>query len=126
MGPAVMLYGVLLPILFGWCAHRTHTHGFSLALAFVYNVVRIGPHFMNFAYVYTLCHKEGHSRVGMWRAPYSTLLGNVFNYYIGLFYGVLPSTFAVGHTRNHHTYNNEQQSQRQKWPMVKAIGNKEA
>ena len=31
---------------------------------------------------------------------------NSFNWWIGLFYGVLPSSFACGHSINHHKYNN--------------------
>ena len=31
---------------------------------------------------------------------------NVFNWWIGLYYGVLPSSFACGHSINHHKYNN--------------------
>ena len=31
---------------------------------------------------------------------------NVFNWWVGLFYGVLPSSFAYGHSINHHKYNN--------------------
>lgn len=46
--------------------------------------------------VYTLCHKEGHSYAGLYSKGYndSILLRNVFNYWIGMFYGVLPATFA--------------------------------
>jgi hypothetical protein len=68
-------------------------------------VLRIGPYFMNFAYAYTLCHKEGHTKVGMFN---SLWLQNVFNWWIGLFYGVMPSTFTYGHSRNHHAYNNDE------------------
>jgi hypothetical protein len=48
------------------------------------------------AQVYTLCHKEGHSYAGLFSKGYndSILLRNVFNYWIGMFYGVLPATFA--------------------------------
>ena len=40
--------------------------GFNLPLCAAYHVLRIGPYFMNFAYVYTLCHKEGHSFTGLY------------------------------------------------------------
>jgi hypothetical protein len=66
---------------------------------------------MNFAYVYTLCHKEGHTaaaRTGLWHAPYDKrgIFRYIFNWWIGLFYGVLPASFAIGHSVNHHRYNN--------------------
>merc|ERR1712070_566578 len=83
-------------------------HGFSLAVWFFYHLVRIGPYFMNFAYVYTLCHKEGHTFTGLYSKQYNNnpVMRNVFNWWIGLFYGVMPASFAFGHSINHHRYNN--------------------
>lgn len=106
----IVAYGVIVPMLFGACAWYTYTnHGrINYGLAFLYHLVRIGPFFMNFAYVYTLCHKEGHSRSGLYSQPYnnSVFIRNVFNWWVGMFYGVLPATFAYGHSINHHRYNN--------------------
>lgn len=101
-------YGVLVPILFFCCAWHTYENGMNYWLVYVYHVVRIGPFFMNFAYVYTLCHKEGHTFSGLYAKKYNeyTILRNVFNWWIGMFYGVLPATFAYGHSINHHKYNN--------------------
>ena len=83
----------------------------ALLLCYAYHVLRIGPFFMNFAYVYSVCHKEGHAsaaRTGLFKAPFdrSGPFRYIFNWWIGLFFGVLPSTFAVGHSINHHKYNN--------------------
>ena len=39
-------------------------------------------------------------------SPSFYLYRNSFNWWIGLFYGVLPSSFACGHSINHHKYNN--------------------
>jgi len=76
-------------------------------LCVAYHIFRIGPYFMNFAYCYTLCHKEGHSRLGFFSNPVvNFFLRNSFNWWVGLFYGVLPSSFACGHSINHHKYNN--------------------
>ena len=61
---------------------------------------------INFAYAYALSHKEGHMGKALYKEPYGLLFGNVFNWFIGLFYGILPSTFAIGHSKNHHKYNN--------------------
>jgi hypothetical protein len=44
----------------------------------------------------------------MFAKPYHYLMGNVFNWWIGLFYGVMPSSFAFGHSRNHHQYDNSE------------------
>ena len=74
-------FGIAIPILFGGCVYYTKNYGMSYALAFVYHLVRIGPFFMNFAYVYTLCHKVGHSHVGLYSKGYndSIILRNIFN-----------------------------------------------
>jgi hypothetical protein len=61
----VAFVGTFVPSMFFGALWHTNTHGFSLTLAWAYNVLRIGPYFMNFAYVYTLCHKEGHSQLGL-------------------------------------------------------------
>jgi hypothetical protein len=103
-------YGVVVPLMFFGCAFFFYhnDNGINLWLPFVYHVVRIGPFFMNFAYVYTLCHKEGHTYAGLYEKKYnkSILLRHVFNWWIGMFYGVLPATFAYGHSINHHKFNN--------------------
>jgi hypothetical protein len=101
-------YGGLVPIMFFSCAFYIYQYGMNIYLAFGYHLLRIGPYFMNFAYVYTLCHKEGHSYAGLYDKEYnkSLLLRNVFNWWIGMFYGVLPATFAYGHSINHHRFNN--------------------
>uniref|UniRef100_A0A7S2J590 Fatty acid desaturase domain-containing protein n=1 Tax=Haptolina brevifila TaxID=156173 RepID=A0A7S2J590_9EUKA len=80
-------------------------------LCYAYHVIRIGPFFMNFAYVYSVCHKEGHAqaaKTGLFAPPLdkSGPLRYIFNWWVGLFFGVLPSSFAVGHSINHHKYNN--------------------
>jgi len=102
-----VLLGVFVPAFFFYCMYATMISGsVSVGLWLAYNVFRLGPYFMNFAYTYTLCHKEGHSRSGLFKGPMAPLLGNFFNWWCGLFYGVMPSTFAYGHSINHHRYNN--------------------
>lgn len=107
---AIIAYGGVVPLMFFACAYHVYHNGLCLWLVFTYHLIRIGPYFMNFAYVYTLCHKEGHSRAGLFSKDYndSVLLRNVFNWWIGMFYGVLPATFAYGHSINHHRYNNNE------------------
>jgi len=105
----VFVYGSLMPLMFFGCAYHVRSTGsVNWLLVYVYHVLRIGPFFQNFAYVYTLCHKEGHSRAGLYKEPYNSCapLRNVFNWWVGMFYGVLPATFAYGHSLNHHRYNN--------------------
>jgi len=83
----------------------------ALLLCYIYHVIRLGPMFMNFAYVYAVCHKEGHAaaaRNGLFRPPLDRRgpFRFIFNWWVGLYFGVLPSTFAIGHSINHHKYNN--------------------
>lgn len=102
----VLLLGVAVPIFWAFCLRHTLLHGFSLPLFVCYHLFRLGPYFMNFAYSYTLFHKEGHSRDGLWKEPYNAVLRNVFNWWVGLFFGVMPSSFTFGHSINHHKYSN--------------------
>ena len=103
----ILLQGVVIPAAFLACYLYTAANGFSLALCWAYHVFRIGPYFMNFAYCYTLCHKEGHSLRGLYSKPYNNaVLRNIFNWWVGLFFGVMPASFAFGHSINHHRYNN--------------------
>jgi fatty acid desaturase len=69
----------------------------------MYNIVRIGPMYMNFMYAYVLCHKEAHAAGNLFVYRW---LSCVFNYWVGLFHGVLPGTFTVSHIYNHHKYDN--------------------
>lgn len=83
----------------------------SIPICFIYHVIRVGPYVMSFAYVYTLCHKEGHAtaaKTGLFAKPFDHQgsLRHIFNWWVGLFYGVIPSSFAIGHSINHHKYNN--------------------
>jgi hypothetical protein len=105
---SMVFHGFVVPAMFLGCAWRVHNTGrVELWLMYVYHVLRIGPFFMNFAFVYTLCHKEGHSRTGLFRGPYNNfIMRSWYNWYVGMFYGVLPATFAYGHSINHHRYNN--------------------
>lgn len=65
--------------------------------------------YMNFMYVYVLCHKEGHAwRTGLFAKPYHHLLCRVFNWWIGLFHGVVPGVFTCSHLYNHHRYDNDE------------------
>lgn len=114
--PFAILQGVIVPALFFYNMWYTVTHGFSPYMAYAYHVIRVGPYFQNFAYSYTLCHKEGHTKqVGMFKREYQRWFGNIWNWWIGVFYGVMPSTFAYGHTVNHHRYDNDEYDNVSTW-----------
>lgn len=79
----------------------------SFYLALAYNVFRIGPMYAHFAHVYTLSHMEAHHRGKLFMTSMSNPVSNVFNFWIGLFHGVLPGTFTESHQHNHHRWNND-------------------
>jgi hypothetical protein len=103
-----------LPLLlrtFGNLHLAAQSTGAAIGLCWLYHVIRLGPMFMNFAYVYSICHKEGHAaaaRTGLFAKPFDRRgpFRYVFNWWVGLYFGILPSSFAVGHSINHHKYNN--------------------
>ncbi|KAL3920817.1 MAG: hypothetical protein SGILL_003069 [Bacillariaceae sp.] len=99
--------GFCLPCYFLYEAYcQTHSDHFIWWRAALYNIVRIGPMYRNFMYVYVLCHKEAHCFGKIWKSPYDRLLGNIYNYYVGFFHGVLPGPFTQSHIYNHHKYDN--------------------
>lgn len=103
---ALILLGIAVPALCFYNLYYTLAFGFSWKMMYAYHVLRLGPYFMNFAYAYTMCHKECHARLGLFNDPYNAYLRNLFNWWVGLFYGVMPSSFSYGHSINHHLYNN--------------------
>lgn len=78
----IYLQGIIIPIAFLYCCSSNTLYGFSPVLCYFYHLFRIGPYFMNFAYYYTLCHKEGHTREGFYSEPLNSFLlsRNVFNW----------------------------------------------
>jgi hypothetical protein len=63
--------------------------------------------YMNFAHVYALSHKEYHKFNGIFTDSLNSWgVGRVFNWWIGMFFGVLPGTFTHSHVYNHHKYDN--------------------
>jgi hypothetical protein len=105
--PQLLLQGIFIPVTFYLSFLRTKDQGFSLVYCFVYHVFRIGPYFMSFAYYYTLCHKEGHTHTGLFAKKFNNIFSrNIFNWWISLFFGVMPAAFAFGHSLNHHRYDN--------------------
>mmetsp|Transcript_34814 Transcript_34814/g.84153 ORF Transcript_34814/g.84153 Transcript_34814/m.84153 type:complete len:498 (-) Transcript_34814:323-1816(-) len=108
--------GAVLPAYFAWeayCQTSTTVESgggeFNWYRAALYNLVRIGPMYRNFMYVYVLCHKEAHCFGKIFKQPYSKVLGGVYNHWVGFFHGVLPGPFTQSHIYNHHKYDNARQ-----------------
>ncbi len=107
IAPLLLWLGVAMPLI---CVHEAlhaRAHGLSLVRVLLYNMVRIGPMYKGFAYLYTLAHKETHTFAGVF-SPRVNALGAAywFNWIAGPFFGVLPGTFTHSHQYNHHKYNN--------------------
>ena len=104
--------GAILPAWFFYELYRAATVGFSWQRILLYNIIRIGPMYMNFMFVYVMCHKEGHNFGNLFakkfngHAPFG--LKYVFNHWAGMFHGVLPGTFTYSHLYNHHKYDNDE------------------
>jgi len=84
-------------------------NGFIWWRAAIYNIVRIGPMYRNFMYVYVLCHKEAHAYGKLFAMPYRKYMGLqfIYNHFIGFFHGVIPGPFTESHIYNHHKYDND-------------------
>jgi hypothetical protein len=106
--------GVVLPAWFFYELYHAHTYGLSLGRVLFYNIVRIGPMYVNFMNVYVMCHKEGHNFGNLFAKRFNGVfpvgfgLKYVFNHWAGLFHGVLPGTFTYSHLYNHHKYDNDE------------------
>ena len=108
-GFAVLLLlhlGVLLPAAFFYELHRACTVGFSIPRALVFNLLRIGPQYANFMWVYVMCHKEAHSSGSLFSK--NLPLTGIFNHWVGIFHGVVPGVFTVSHVHNHHRFDNDE------------------
>ena len=109
-----LLFGLVVPSLMVMAGmHTLRTGEMSWLLCLAYHQFRIGPFVMNFGYVYALSHREGHAiaaNTGMWKPPLDKRgpLRYVFNYWIGIFFGIMPASFDVGHSIIHHKYSNDE------------------
>ena len=103
--------GLYTPTLFVLAFYWQIRYGGSAAwytivlVAFLYNVLMMGPYFRFFSVIATLIHKEGHDTRGIFKSPY-TFLNNACGWFIGPFYGHVPETYPLGHQRIHHKYDN--------------------
>ena len=102
--------GAFFPALFFHELYHAYTFGFSIKRCLAFNLFRIGPQYANFMWVYVMCHKEGHCIGGslLKRGVMDTLFGGAFNYWVGMFHGVVPGVFTVSHIHNHHKYDNDE------------------
>lgn len=104
--PILFGLGVILPAFFFYELHSAIYYGFEIKRMIMYNIVRIGPAYTNFMWVYVLAHKEAHNQGSLFKKPWNNFLKYVFNHWVGLFHGVMPGNFTCSHVHNHHKYDN--------------------
>lgn len=76
----------------------------SWPAVFLFHVLWMGPNHPFFGHATTLMHHHGHQ--GRIFQPRYKLLDIFLVYVLGTLYGHVPESFAVGHVRNHHRYDN--------------------
>eukprot|EP00929_Paragymnodinium_shiwhaense_P030283 TRINITY_DN17187_c0_g1_i1.p1 TRINITY_DN17187_c0_g1~~TRINITY_DN17187_c0_g1_i1.p1 ORF type:complete len:469 (+),score=79.21 TRINITY_DN17187_c0_g1_i1:101-1507(+) len=104
--PWITLGACLPPFIFLCAAHRHQAFGLELTTLFIYHFVRIGPRFRFFAHIHTLFHKEGHAHGGLFKDSFSMFNG-LCEWWIGPFYGLIPGSYRVAHTKIHHRWHND-------------------
>ncbi len=104
--PILLWLGVVQPAWFFYEFWYAVNYGVVWYRIIFYNIVRIGPAYANFMYVYVLAHKEAHGSGSLFKKPYHYFLKYVFNHWVGLFHGVMPGNFTCAHVYNHHKYDN--------------------
>ena len=76
-------------------------------LVALYYFIWVGPGGRGMATAWTLAHREGHLSGGkMYRSWLGDRMGNIFENWIGIFYGIVPYTFSTSHIQTHHRFDN--------------------
>lgn len=104
--PWITFLACFTPALFGWALWRHREYGLEFSTLFLYHFLRIGPHFRFFAHIHTLVHKEGHDHRGFWKGSFQ-LFNEVCQWWIGPFYGIVPTSYSVSHLKIHHRWHND-------------------
>ena len=76
----------------------------SWGAVFLFHALWLGPNHLFFGHTTTLMHHHGHQ--GRIFLPRYKILDTLLVYGLGTLYGHVPESFAVGHVRNHHKYDN--------------------
>jgi len=79
----------------------------ELWVVYIYHLLRIGPRFRHFAWFHVMAHKEGHDYKGFFEGPFAYINHRWVTWFAGLFFGTIPNSYAVGHNKIHHHYNNQ-------------------
>ena len=98
----IISMGVLLSALFAWQIAFGSPPWWLVVL---YYFIWVGPGGRGMATAWTLAHREGHLPGGrMYRPWLGGRIGNCFENWLGVFYGVVPYSFSTGHVLMHHRF----------------------
>ena len=74
-------------------------------LVALYYFAWVGPGGRGMATAWTLAHREGHLSGGrMYRPWLGERVGNFFENWLGVFYGIVPHSFSTAHILTHHRF----------------------
>lgn len=89
-----------LGTLFAW---QIATGSLPWWLVALYYFLWVGPGGRTMATVYTFAHREGHLPGGrIYRPGIGNRTGNIFENWVGVWYGTVPYNFSTGHILLHH------------------------
>ena len=93
---------VVLSALFAWQITFGSLPWWLVAL---YYLAWVGPGGRGMATAWTLAHREGHLSGGrMYRPWLGERVGNCFENWLGVFYGIVPYSFSTAHILTHHRF----------------------
>lgn len=90
-----------LGIMFYW---QLTTRGLPYWLIFAYYCSWVGMGGRVMGAAYALAHREGHKK-NMYNTTIRKSVGNFFENWLGLFYGIVPASFTTSHISIHHQLN---------------------
>ena len=90
--------GVGIGAVFYWQIGKGTLPAWVVALYYC-SWVGVGGRMMGAAYA--LAHKEGHN-FALYKKPVRSIVGNFFENFLGIFYGILPYSFTTSHVSIHH------------------------
>ena len=95
---------ILLSTLFAW---QIAFGSLPWWLVAIYYFAWIGPGGRCVATAWTFAHREGHHSGGRLYQPWlGERIGNPFENWLGVFYGIVPYTFSTTHILTHHRFDN--------------------
>lgn len=80
------------------------TNTFTIQKIICYHLIMLCPLNKFFAYISTMSHKEGHYHNVRIYKNNSVFLNKMCEYFIGLYYGILPGSYTIAHRKIHHLY----------------------